>query len=123
MDWGDVRESDDVMCNKLLIHRSSAWPHLAGRYYVNLERRLLELVREARWLGRLGVELPEAARALLPQEAKLRRYYDALTHLLLARLALYCLPHPPCVSFPMHACLHAGFQALYIMHADLQKPS
>ena len=57
----------------------------AGRYYTNLERRLLELVREARWLGRMGVALPEAARALLPQEAKLRGYYDALTHLLLAR--------------------------------------
>ena len=50
---------------------------------MNFEARLLELVREARWLGRLGCPVPEAAALVLPQEPKFRDYYDRLTHLLL----------------------------------------
>ena len=55
----------------------------AGRYCVNFEARLLEMVREARWLGRLGCPVPEAAALVLPQEPKFRDYHDRLTHLLL----------------------------------------
>ena len=57
--------------------------NLAGKHYVNFQRSLLELIREARALGRLGIEVPEAARLALTQEHKFRAYYDRLTHLLL----------------------------------------
>jgi hypothetical protein len=57
----------------------------AGKLYVNLERRLLEAIREARWLVRMGMEVPEAVRLLLPQEPKFRSYHERLTHLLLVR--------------------------------------
>lgn len=57
----------------------------AGKYHVNLQRRLLELIREARWLARMGIDIPEAARLVLPQEPKFRDYFDRLTHLLLVR--------------------------------------
>ena len=50
---------------------------------MNFQRSLLELIREARALGRLGIEVPEAARLALMQEHKFRVYYDRLTHLLL----------------------------------------
>ena len=57
---------------------------LAGTHHVNFQRSLLELIRETRWLGRMGVDIPEVAQHLLPQEAKFREYYDKLTELLTA---------------------------------------
>ena len=75
----------------------------AGRYCVNFEARLLEMVREARWLGRLGCPVPEAAALVLPQEPKFRDYYDRLTHLLLVRRPLLLLVH-----FPTAVTNHAG---------------
>lgn len=54
---------------------------------MNFERRLLEVIREARWFSRMGVDIPEAARLLLPQEEKFRDYHDRLTHLLLVRVS------------------------------------
>ena len=56
----------------------------AGKYHVNFQRSLLELIQETRWLGRMGVDIPEIAQHLLPQEAKFRDYYDKLTELLTA---------------------------------------
>ena len=56
----------------------------AGKHHVNFQRSLLELIRETRWLGRMGVDIPEIARHLLPQEAKFRDDYDKLTELLTA---------------------------------------
>ena len=49
---------------------------------MNFQRKLLELLREARALGRIGVAVPEAARLALRQEEKFRGYYDCLDHLL-----------------------------------------
>ena len=57
---------------------------------MNFERRLLELIREARELRRMRMHVPDAALALLPQEAKLRGYYDALVDLLL--VGVPCCP-------------------------------
>ena len=59
---------------------------------VNFDVALCELVREAKWLGRLGCEVPEAARRVLLQEHKFKFYYSRLHFLLRARqLSLY---HP-----------------------------
>ena len=54
----------------------------AGKYHVNFQRSLLELIRETRWLGRMGLDIPDIAQHLLPQETKFRDYYDKLTELL-----------------------------------------
>ena len=50
---------------------------------MNFQRQLMELMREARWLGRLGIDIPEAAQLILPQDEKFRSYNHKLTHLLL----------------------------------------
>lgn len=57
----------------------------AGRPLVNFDVALGELVREAKWLGRLGCEVPEAARRVLLQEHKFKFYYSRLHFLLRAR--------------------------------------
>lgn len=59
----------------------------AGKYHVNFQLKLLELLREARALGRIGIDVPEAARLALRQEEKFRGYYDRLDHLLLVSSA------------------------------------
>ena len=52
---------------------------------MNFDVALGELVREAKWLGRLGCEVPEAARRVLLQEHKFKFYYSRLQYLLRAR--------------------------------------
>lgn len=69
-----------------IIQFDSAYLQCAGKHHVNLERSLLELIRETRWLGRMGVDIPKAAQLLLPQEAKFRDYFDRLTELLLVNI-------------------------------------
>ncbi|KAK9841874.1 hypothetical protein WJX81_008571 [Elliptochloris bilobata] len=53
-----------------------------GKPLVNFDVALGELVREAKWLGRLGCSVPEAARRVLLQEHKFKFYYSRLAHLL-----------------------------------------
>lgn len=55
---------------------------LVGEYYVNFERRLSELIRETKWLARMGVHIPEAAQLLLPQVFKFQYYHDSLSEML-----------------------------------------
>ncbi|GHP01798.1 hypothetical protein PPROV_000055500 [Pycnococcus provasolii] len=43
------------------------------------ERRL---IRETKWLQRIGVEVPEAAKMVLLQEGKFKHYYQQLTYTL-----------------------------------------
>lgn len=56
----------------------------AGRYRLNFQRSVLELIHETKWLARMGIDIPEAARILQPQETKLVKYCDILSELLLA---------------------------------------
>ena len=58
----------------------------AGRPLVNFDVALGDLLREARWLGRLGCEVPDAAKRVLLQEHKLKFNHARLGHLLRARL-------------------------------------
>ena len=67
----------------ILVQHSA--PGRAGRPLVNFDVALGELVREAKWLGRLGCEVPEAARRVLLQEHKFKFYYSRLHFLLRAR--------------------------------------
>lgn len=53
-----------------------------NRLYVNFDRELLCLIREAKCLMRHGLEVPKSARAVLQQEARLKMYHNTLTHAL-----------------------------------------
>ena len=48
------------------------------KLYVNFDLELLQLVREAKCLDRMGVEVPESAKIILFQEDKLKAYYNDL---------------------------------------------
>jgi dynein heavy chain len=50
------------------------------KLYVNFDREILQLIREAKLLTRIGVAVPEAARAVMLQEDKFKRYYNELSY-------------------------------------------
>jgi dynein heavy chain len=51
--------------------------------YVNLDLEILQLIREARCLDRIGIEVPEAARIVLLQEENLKLRYEILSSMLI----------------------------------------
>ena len=54
-----------------------------GKYHVNFDWEILQLIRETQCLDRIGgVEIPESARMVLLQEEKFKICYSELTHLL-----------------------------------------
>ena len=53
-----------------------------SRLYVNLDSEILQLIREARCLDRIGIEVPEAARVVLFQEEPLKICYEMLFDML-----------------------------------------
>ncbi len=52
------------------------------KFFVNFDREILQLIREMRWLMRLGVEIPENAKMVLLQEQKFKYYNNQLWHIL-----------------------------------------
>jgi dynein heavy chain, axonemal len=60
-----------------------------GQLLVNLDRELMQLIREAKYLQAIGVHVPEPARQLLLQEDKFKTYFTQLTH------AVRCRGSPP----------------------------
>jgi dynein heavy chain len=68
----------------LLLHGGAchpvALPPPAGALLVNFDRGVLQLMREARHMRRLGLAIPEAAAAVLAQEEKLELYFSQLSH-------------------------------------------
>lgn len=66
----------------------------AGKLLVNLDKSVPEAVWEARWLRNLGLEVPQAAQAILLQQEKFSLYYQQLAHVLEVRP----LSQPPSVS-------------------------
>ena len=52
------------------------------RLYVNFDPEILQLIREAKCLSRLGIDVPEAARVVMLQEDKFKGYFNELTYLL-----------------------------------------
>jgi dynein heavy chain len=53
-----------------------------GKLYVNFDAEILQLIREAKCLYRMGVAIPESARMVLLQESKFKMYYTELTYVL-----------------------------------------
>jgi len=53
-----------------------------GNLLVNFDREISQLMREAKYLQRMGIEVPESAKMVLLQEEKFKRYYNQLSHAL-----------------------------------------
>lgn len=50
--------------------------------YVNFDPDIFQLIKEAKCLDRIGVEIPEAAKIVLLQEDKFKMYYNELQYVL-----------------------------------------
>lgn len=51
-----------------------------GKLLVNFDKEILSLMREAKWLQRLDIAIPETARMVLLQEEKFKHYFNQLTY-------------------------------------------
>ena len=49
-----------------------------GKLYVNFDQELFQLIREAKCLAKLNVDIPESAKIVLLQEDKFKEYYNDL---------------------------------------------
>lgn len=49
-----------------------------GKLYVNFDQEILQLIREAKCLDRMGVDVPDSARIVLFQEDKFKNYHNEL---------------------------------------------
>eukprot|EP00898_Chlorokybus_atmophyticus_P005691 jgi/Chlat1/6122/Chrsp409S05665 len=54
----------------------------SGVLLVNFDRDILQLMRETKYLQRLGIEVPESAKMVLLQEDKFKHYYNQLSYAL-----------------------------------------
>ena len=65
-----------------------------GKLYVNFDHELLQLIREAKCLDRMGIEIPESAKIVLLQEDKFKSYYNDLSYALkeYARIVQMVIP-------------------------------
>merc|ERR1712100_300994 len=49
-----------------------------GKLYVNFDREIMQLIREAKCLERMGIEIPTDARIVLLQEGKFKSHFNEL---------------------------------------------
>lgn len=52
------------------------------KLYVNFDLEIMQLIREAKCMDRVGIEIPESARIILLQEEKFKTYYNELLYVL-----------------------------------------
>ena len=52
------------------------------KYFVNFDQEIMQLIREAKCLDRMSIEIPESARIVLLQEEKFKMYYNELMYVL-----------------------------------------
>jgi dynein heavy chain len=53
----------------------------SGKILVNFDKEIMQLVREAKYMQRFGIAVPESAQMVLLQEEKFKFYHSQLTHL------------------------------------------
>ncbi|DBA03213.1 TPA: hypothetical protein N0F65_003933 [Lagenidium giganteum] len=53
-----------------------------GKLFVNFDKEILQLIREAKCLDRMGIEVPENAKMVMLQEDKFKMYYNDLSYTL-----------------------------------------
>lgn len=64
---------------------STAAALCAGALLVNFDKEVLQLMRETRYIQRLGLPIPDSAHLVLLQEEKFTLYHNQLTHALAVR--------------------------------------
>lgn len=52
-----------------------------GKILVNFDKEIMQLVREAKYMQRFNIAVPESAQMVLLQEEKFKFYHNQLTHL------------------------------------------
>ena len=53
-----------------------------GNLLVNFDKEIMQLMRETKYLQRMGVDVPESAKMVLLQEEKFKHYYNQLSYAL-----------------------------------------
>lgn len=71
-------------CFGTMAHQPRTCLFVAGKLLVNFDKSILTVIREAKWLQRMGMSVPEAAMLLLLQEEKYKLYFNNLQHALQA---------------------------------------
>lgn len=66
----------------LIIRNPNAVGKESGKLFVNFDQELFQLMREARCLAKLDIEIPESAKIVLLQEEKFKTYYNDLKFML-----------------------------------------
>ena len=78
----------DTWCRALEAARAGLSATLIIRHpstrkmYVNFDRDIYKLLREAKCLSRMGVQIPDMAESVLLQEEKFKRYFDEVKFML-----------------------------------------
>lgn len=49
---------------------------------MNFDKEILQLIREAKTLNRMGIDIPESAKSIMLQEDKFKMYYNELSYML-----------------------------------------
>ena len=76
--WNNSIESAKTGLQATLIVRHPG----SSKLHVNLDGDIIQLIREAKLLGKMDVEIPETAKIMLESEQKFKRYYQELWCLL-----------------------------------------
>ncbi|XP_013393403.1 dynein gamma chain, flagellar outer arm-like [Lingula anatina] len=73
-DWKSrIEQARDGLRATLFVHHPET-----KQVVVNADERVLELIHEAKWLTRLGIEIPESAQSVLNQEDRFKSYKSHL---------------------------------------------
>jgi dynein heavy chain len=66
----------------------------SGKLLVNFDKEIMQLMRETKYLQRMGVEVPESAKMVLLQETKFKLYYNELGYVLREHARVMAEIHP-----------------------------
>lgn len=73
----DIEKSKAALQATLIIRHDEL-----KKFLVNFDPEIMQLIREAKCMDRVGIEIPESARIILLQEEKFKMYYNELTYVL-----------------------------------------
>lgn len=83
--WIDSIEATAQGLNCKVITRNAQ----SGKLAVNFDPEIAQLIREAKIMDRMNMEIPDSGRIVFLREKKLKRCYDELKFILDVRLFLY----------------------------------
>lgn len=81
--WYYQNWCNDIEKSKAALQATLIVRHEENRkLYVNFDLEIMQLIREAKCMDRVGIEIPESARIILLQEEKFKTYYNELLYVL-----------------------------------------